>query len=114
VIKVLERLTLEKGSPGAIRVDNGPEFIATVLDKWCRDRNIALQFIQPGRPMQIGFIENFNRSYRQNVLDANLFSNRTEVKMSSDEFEEDYNEHRPHESLGNLSPVQYKQKQLRL
>jgi len=114
VIKILERLTLEKGSPGAIRVDNGPEFIAGILGEWCRERNIVLQFIQPGRPMQNGFIERFNRSYRQDVLDANLFSNLAEVKMYSDEFEEDYNEHRPHESLGNLSPIRYKQKQLSL
>jgi putative transposase len=112
VIKVLERLVLEKGTPKTIRVDNGPEFIALALDEWCRNQKITLQFIQPGRPMQNGFIERFNRSYRQDVLDANLFSNLTEVKILSDEFEEDYNEHRPHESLGNLSPIQYKRQQL--
>jgi putative transposase len=70
----------------------------------------GIRFIQPGRPMQNGFIERFNRSYRQDVLDASVFSNLAEVKMWSDEFEQDYNEHRPHESLGNLSPLQYKQK----
>lgn len=110
VITILERLILEKGKPAAIRADNGPEFIAAELCDWCRERNITLRFIQPGRPMQNGFIERFNRSYRQDVLDANLFSNLAEVKMWSDEFEQDYNEHRPHESLGNLSPLQYKQK----
>jgi putative transposase len=112
VIKVLERLVLEKGTPKTIRVDNGPEFIAIPMDECCRNQKITLQFIQPGRPMQNGFIERFNRSYRQDVLDANLFSNLTEVKILSDEFEEDYNEHRPHESLGNLSPIQYKRQQL--
>lgn len=60
--------------------------------------------------MQNGFIEKFNRSCQQDVLDVNLFSNLAEVKMWSDDFEVDYNEHRPHESLGNLSPFEYKQK----
>lgn len=110
VINIIDRLLTEKRKPRAIRVDNGPEFIAEVLSNWCHDKNIELQFIQPGRPMQNGFVERFNRSYRQDVLDANLFANLSEVKMASDEFEEDYNFHRPHESLGDLSPVEYRLK----
>lgn len=110
VINIIDRLLTEKRKPRAIRVDNGPEFIEEVLSNWCHDKNIELQFIQPGRPMQNGFVERFNRSYRQDVLDANLFANLSEVKMASDEFEEDYNFHRPHESLGDLSPVEYRLK----
>lgn len=110
VINIIDRLLTEERKPRAIRVDNGPEFIAEILNKWCHDKNIELQFIQPGRPMQNGFVERFNRSYRQDVLDANLFANLSEVKMVSDEFEEDYNFHRPHESLGDLSPVEYRLK----
>lgn len=111
VIKILERVLLEKGKPKTIRVDNGPEFISTVMHEWCLEQEIKLQFIQPGRPMQNGYVERFNKSFRQDVLDANLFSNLIEVKLASDEFEEDYNHHRPHESLGNLSPVNYRLKQ---
>jgi putative transposase len=110
VISIVERLVLEKGKPKAIRVDNGPEFIAIALKEWTEDKNIELQFIQPGRPMQNGYVERFNGIYRQDVLDANLFRNLTEVKIASDEFEEDYNYHRPHESLKDLPPVEYKQK----
>ena len=110
VIRILERVVLENRKPLAIRVDNGPEFIAEVLTKWCYDNSIDLQFIQPGKPMQNGFIERFNRSYRQDVLDANQFSSLFEVRMLSDEFEQDYNFHRPHESLGDLSPVEYRLK----
>jgi putative transposase len=110
VVRIIERLITENKKPLAIRVDNGPEFIADVLSQWCKDNGIDLQFIQPGRPMQNGFIERFNRSYRQDVLDANLFANLFEVKMLSDEFEEDYNFHRPHESLGDLAPVEYRLK----
>ena len=110
VVRIIERLIAENRKPLAIRVDNGPEFIADVLNQWCVDNGIALQFIQPGRPMQNGFIERFNRSYRQDVLDANLFANLSEVRMLSDEFEEDYNYHRPHESLGDLAPIEYRLK----
>lgn len=110
VISIIERLIIENRKPLAIRVDNGPEFIAEVLRRWCDDNHIDLKFIQPGRPMQNGFVERFNRSYRQDVLDANLFANLSEVKMLSDEFEEDYNFHRPHESLGDLPPVEYRLK----
>lgn len=108
VISIMERLIIEKRKPLAIRVDNGPEFIASVLKDWCDGQGISLQFIQPGRPMQNAFIERFNRSYRQDVLDANLFANLSEVKILSDEFEEDYNYHRPHGSLDDLSPVEYR------
>ena len=112
VIEILKRLVLENRKPLAIRVDNGPEFIAQVLRTWCQDNNIDLQFIQPGRPMQNGYVERFNRSYRQDVLDANLFANLAQVKELSDEFEEDYNYHRPHESLGDLAPVEYRLKHI--
>lgn len=110
VIEILKKLILENKRPLAIRVDNGPEFIAQVLRQWCDDNAIELQFIQPGRPMQNGYIERFNRSYRQDVLDANLFASLAQVKELSDEFEEDYNYHRPHESLGDLAPVEYRLK----
>jgi putative transposase len=109
VIKILERQILEKGKPRAIRVDNGPEFISTVMHEWCLEKSIKLQFIQPGKPMQNGYIERFNRSFRQDVLDANMFENISQVKILSDDFQEDFNFHRPHESLGNISPMKYKQ-----
>jgi putative transposase len=110
VISILERIILEKGKPKAIRVDNGPEFISTTMHEWCMERSILLQFIQPGKPMQNGYVERFNRSFRQDVLDTTLFADLMQVKIASDEFEEDYNHHRPHESLGNISPIDFKKK----
>lgn len=107
VLRKLERLVLERGKPETIRVDNGPEFIANILQQWGLDTGINLQFIQPGRPMQNGFIERFNRTFRDIVLDANHFMDLDEVRLLSDEFIDDYNLHRPHESLGDKSPVQY-------
>ncbi len=108
VARILERLVAERGRPLCIRVDNGPEFVASALADWCSARGIRLRHIQPGRPMQNGYIERFNRSFRQDVLDANLFSDLMQVRELSEEFVEDYNHHRPHESLGNMSPVAYR------
>ncbi len=111
VIKILERFIFEKDKPLAIRVDNGPEFISAVMHEWCLEKGIKLQFTQPGKPMQNGYVERFNRSFRQDVLDANLFEDISHVRILSDEFMDDYNYKRPHESLGNLSPINYKRKQ---
>jgi len=110
VIKILDRLVLERGAPRAIRMDNGPEFISYALSEWAFEKGIKLVFIQPGRPMQNGYIERFNRSYREEVLDANLFESIHQARELSDEFQDDYNLHRPHESLGNLSPINYRLK----
>lgn len=107
VISELSRVIKERGKPSFIRVDNGPEFIAEAMKQWCRENEIDLRFIQPGKPTQNAFIERFNRSFRSEILDAYCFDNLDQVRILSDLFMEDYNYHRPHESLGNISPKQY-------
>ncbi len=109
VIRVLERLVAERGCPASIRCDNGPEFISHKLEEWCSHerRKISLQFIQPGRPMQNAFIERKNGSIRRELLNAYLFSSLAEVRVMSEEWREDYNNERPHKSLGYLSPLKY-------
>ncbi|WP_084632603.1 integrase core domain-containing protein [Shewanella waksmanii] len=62
-----------RGKPKQIRVDNGPEFTSTALETWAMENNIKLEFIRPGSPYQNGFVERFNRSYREEVLDLYLF-----------------------------------------
>ena len=105
---VLDRIIRERGAPRMIRVDNGPEFISSILGDWCYEKGTLLHFIQPGKPNQNSYIERFNRSYRQDVLDVHLFENLEQVRYYTDEFIEDYNLHRPHESLNSLSPINYK------
>lgn len=105
VIRVLERLIDVNGKPANIRVDNGPEFISHKLEEWCSKRQITLQFIQPGRPMQNAFIERKNGSIRRELLNAYLFNNLNEVREYCQQWRQDYNEDRPHKSLGYLSPV---------
>jgi len=109
VVRVLERVIWERGKPASIRVDNGPEFISHRLEEFCKKQNIVLQFIKPGKPMQNGYIERFNRTFREDVLDAYLFNSLKQVRTLSDEWKKDYNAYHPHKSLGRLSPIGYRQ-----
>lgn len=110
VTSVLSDLVRERGKPEWIRVDNGPEFISSTLNDWCHANGIKLQFIQPGKPSQNGFIERFNRTYRQDILDAYIFEDLSQVRILTEEWINEYNHSRPHESLGGLAPVQYRLK----
>lgn len=107
VIRVLERLVAQRGKPANIRCDNGPEFISHKLEQWCTDKKITLQFIQPGKPMQNAYIERKNGSMRRELLNAYLFNSLAEVRCLSEEWRLDYNEERPHKSLGYQSPLRY-------
>jgi putative transposase len=105
VIRVLEYLKEFRGLPKMIRVDNGPEFISHALDEWCRANEISLSYIQPGKPMQNGYVERCNGSIRKELLNANIFYTLKEVREKIEEWMIDYNHHRPHESLNYLAPV---------
>ncbi len=107
LIRVLDRLIDCYGAPDAIRCDNGPEMCSQAFTNWSRDRGIAIRYIQPGKPNQNAFIERFNRTYRTEVLDAYLFSTLEQVRAITDRWLRDYNEYRPHESLGDVPPVQF-------
>jgi putative transposase len=105
VIRVLEQVIQWRGKPQRIRVDNGPEFISSKLGIWCEERNIQLQFIQPGKPSQNAYIERFNGSFRRDVLDAYLFESLSQVRILVDEWMNDYNYDRPHDALEGRSPA---------
>jgi putative transposase len=105
LVRVMEQLVEVYGKPQAIRMDNGPEMTSQAFTDWAEQNGIQLLFIQPGKPNQNAFIERFNRSFREEVLDAHLFNSVSEVQQASEEWMTDYNEYRPHESLGDLPPV---------
>jgi putative transposase len=95
IIRILERVILERGKPSIIRTDNGPEFTSKDLELWAKDNEIQIQFIQPGRPMQNGYIERFNRIYRECILDAYLFFDLDQVRHLTEEWIDEYNNRRP-------------------
>jgi putative transposase len=107
VVRALDQLVELRGKPRRLRMDNGPELISGLLAKWAKHHGIELLFIQPGHPMQNGYIERFNRTYREEVLNAYVFESLNEVRRMTAEWLIGYNERRPHESLGDLSPRQY-------
>jgi putative transposase len=107
VIRVLQRLVESRSKPEVIRVDNGPEFISDKLQQWCEDQHIRLQFIQPGKPVQNAFVERNNGSMRKELLDAYLFYSLQDVRIMAEEWRHDYNFERPHDSLGNVPPIEF-------
>lgn len=107
VVRVLERIAAWRGYPQKLRLDNGPELVAIALAEWAEEHKVQLEFIEPGKPMQNGFIERFNRSYREAVLDMYVFQTLTEVNEQTEKWLKEYNEERPHESLGNMTPREY-------
>ena len=107
IIRVLDRVASERGYPAKLRVDNGPELTSVQMASWAEIHGIELEFIQPGKPMQNGFVERFNRTYREEVLDMYVFNSIGEVREITEKWLVDYNESRPHKSLGNLTPMEF-------
>ena len=107
VIRVLENLAAWRGYPKSIRMDNGPEFISSRLEQWADENKVQLNFIQPGKPAQNAYIERFNRTYREEVLDLYLFESLAQVRAITDEWIDEYNIDRPHQALGGLTPCEY-------
>ena len=108
VVRVMNQLIEVYGKPEALRLDNGPELTADAFVDWATEHAVKLMFIQPGKPNQNAFVERFNRSFREEVLDAWLFNAVSEVQSAADDWLTDYNEFRPHESLGNVPPAVFK------
>lgn len=108
VTRALDMLALwRQAYPKQLRVDNGPELISRELARWAEKNHVTLAFIQPGKPAQNGYVERFNRTYREAVLDAYLFSSLQEVRAITEDWLNDYNTIRPHAALDGLPPHQF-------
>jgi len=103
----LEKLIEWRGKPERLRVDNGPVFIAQDMEEWAASKGIHLQFIKKGRPMENGLIERFNRTYREDVLDAYLFMDLDQLRELSAAFIWSYNHQRPHDALLDCTPREF-------
>jgi putative transposase len=107
VIRVLERIIASRGYPTQLRMDNGPEFVSTALAEWAETHGIKLEFIKPGKPTQNSYVERFNRTYRDEILNMYVFKTLNEVRDITRNWIKEYNEERPHDSLQDLTPWEY-------
>ena len=107
VVRVLERIVAWRGYPMKLRMDNGPELISATLAEWAEENKVEMEFIQPGKPTQNSYIERFNRTFRDEILNMYVSKTLNEVCGITDKWITEYNEERPHDSLGDLTPYEY-------
>lgn len=111
VTSLLSEASLMQGQPENIVVDNGPEFISNVMDEWAYNRKVKLHFIRPGKPVDNAFMESFNARLRDECLNVNWFRSIEHARKVIEEWRIDYNENRPHSTLGFLTPKEFAQKE---
>jgi putative transposase len=104
IIRELNTLIEWRGKPVKLRVDNGPEFVSAAMELWAEQNKIQLKFIQKGKPHQNGYIERFNRTYREEILDNYAFDTLAQARMMTQAWIWVYNNERPHSSLGYMTP----------
>jgi putative transposase len=106
VIRALEQVIEWRGKPAAIRLDNGPEYIAQALVDWANAKRITLMYIQPGKPTQNAYVERFNRTVRHEWLDMHVFHSVEQAQQLATEWLWRYNNERPHTAIGGIPPRQ--------
>jgi putative transposase len=107
VVRELSEIIMQKGSSKTILSDNGAEFTSNAVLKWAQDNKINRHYIQPGKPMQNGYIESFNGKLRDECLNESWFLNLNEAKIIIEKWRNYYNFERPHTSLCGMSPIQF-------
>ena len=107
VTRALDWVIEQRGAPEAIRCDNGPEFTSRHFLTWCESRKIRTVYIQPGRPMQNGYVESFNGRFRDECLNANWFATMNDARRKIEDWRRDYNDERPHSALDYRTPREF-------
>ena len=106
VARELTDLIKRRGKPGMIVSDNGTELTSNAILAWCKDHRIEWHYIAPGKPMQNGYVESFNGRMRDELLNESLFFGLAHARAAIAEWVEDYNQARPHSSLGYQTPAE--------
>jgi putative transposase len=107
ITRVLTEIAQMEGLPEIIVIDNGPEFIGNALDAWAYQRGVRLTFIRPGKPVENAYIESFNGRFRDECLNENWFLTLEHARRIIEKWRIDYNNERPHSSLGYLTPEEF-------
>ena len=109
VARVLDQISQGRGLPERVVTDNGPEFTSQALNHWAYERGVTQQFIEPGKPVQNAYVESFNGKVRDECLNEHWFTVLAEARTLIEQWRQDYNEQRPHSSLGNRTPREFAQ-----
>jgi putative transposase len=107
VVAALDRIIGYTGTPLSITVDHGTEFTSKALEDWAYRRGVKLDFTHPGKPTENGHIESFNGRLRDECLNVNQFTSLDDASEQIERWRIDNNAHRPHSSLGNLTPREF-------
>jgi putative transposase len=107
VAEFLDEVVEIHGKPERIYLDNGPEFISKALDLWAYQAGVTLDFSRPGKPTDNAYIESFNGSFRDECLNVNWFLSMEDARTKIEAWRQEYNEFRPHSSLGEKTPEQF-------
>jgi putative transposase len=107
VVRVLDELRQRRGLPRQIRSDNGPEFVSRAVDQWAYAQGLRWHTIQPGRPMENGYVESFNGRFRDECLNENWFTDLADAREKISSWQQDYNRARPHSALGYRTPEEF-------
>ena len=107
VVAALQGVIARRAPPRLIRVDNGPEFVSKVLDRWAYERGVTLDFSRPGKPTDNGLVESFNGRLRDECLDTHWFLSLEDARTKIEAWRRDYNASRPHSALGHLTPQEF-------
>ncbi len=110
VTRELDRVIFDRGAPGTIVSDNGTEFTSMAVLRWVQETEVDWHYIAPGKPQQNAFVESFNGKLRDECLNETLFGSMAEARSTLEEWQEDYNTHRPHSALENLTPREFAEK----
>jgi putative transposase len=105
--QVLDHVLGTHTAPRSITVDHGTEFQSRALEDWAYRRNVQLDFIRPGKPVENAFIESFNGRLRDECLNVHQFASLGEAQAIIEAWRMDYNHRRPHSSLGHLTPNEF-------
>jgi putative transposase len=111
VVRCLDTLKENDRMPASITVDNGSEFYSQEMDTWAHRNEVELDFIRPGKPVENAYIESFNGRLRDECLNTHLFWDIPDAQEKLSRWQKDYNEERPHGSLGSMSPVEFAKQQ---
>jgi transposase InsO family protein len=107
VLEWLQKAIQEHGAPAYLRSDNGPEFIANIVQGWLKENEVRTLYIEPGSPWQNGFVESFHGRFRDECLNREQLHTLTEARVVIGDYRQEYNQHRPHSRLGYLSPAAF-------